>query len=200
MMETILTAVVGMYQTNCYILKDEGHVCIIDPGKKAERIISMIQEDEIVDAILLTHGHFDHIGAVDELVKYYHCPVYVNENDHELLTDTSKNTASGMIATVTSSTQYFHEGKMKIGHFEFDIIFAPGHTEGCTLIQYKNHLFTGDVLFFEGIGRTDLYGGNMNKMRQSLNVIKSFNPNLIVYPGHGPTSTIEHELAVNPYF
>lgn len=199
-MENVLTAVVGIYQTNCYLLKDNGHVCIIDPGKKAERIISMIDENEIVDAILLTHGHFDHIGAVDDLVKQYNCPVYVHEADKELLTNSSINTASGMIATVNSPVLLFDEGKMEIGQFCFDIIFAPGHTEGCTLIQYKNHLFTGDVLFFEGIGRTDLYGGNMSKMRQSLRIIQTMDPVLIVYPGHGPTSTIEHELQCNPYF
>lgn len=198
-MEKISQVIVGIYQTNCYILKDNGHVCIIDPGKKAERICAEIGEDEVVDAILLTHGHFDHIGAVDDLVKYYNCPVYIHADDEELLRDSSINTASGFTATVSSKVHHFREGKMKIGTFEFEIIFAPGHTEGCTLIQYKNHLFTGDVLFYEGIGRTDLYGGNMAKMKQSLRLIQTMNPELIVYPGHGELSTIDHELKMNPY-
>jgi hydroxyacylglutathione hydrolase len=149
---------------------------------------------------LLTHGHFDHIGAVDELVEIFHCPVYCNQNDEELLKDSSKNTASGYVATVQNQTIPYHEGNMKIGNFNFEILFTPGHTEGCTCIKYKNHMFTGDVLFFEGIGRTDLYGGNMSKMRQSLRCFQNFDEDTIVYPGHGPTSTIGHELKFNPYF
>lgn len=199
-MEKISQVVVGMYQTNCYIIQSNGHVCIIDPGKKADRIALAIDEGDVVDAIVLTHGHFDHIGAVDDLVKQYHCPVYINRDDEILLKDTTLNTANGFTATVASAVTYLQEGAMKIGNFEFECYFAPGHTEGSTLIQYKNHLFTGDVLFLEGIGRTDLYGGNMAKMRQSLRMIASMNPEIIVYPGHGDLTTIEHELQMNPYF
>lgn len=199
-MEKVITVVVGIYQTNCYILKNDNHVCIIDPGKKAERISAEISENEVVDAILLTHGHFDHIGAVDDLVKIYNCPVYVNKEDEELLTNPLINTAYGFIATVSSKVSYFHEGKMRIGNFDFEIIFAPGHTEGCTLIQYENNLFSGDVLFYEGIGRTDLYGGNMAKMKRSLRLFQTMNPEIIVYPGHGESTTIDHELKMNPYF
>lgn len=199
-MEKISQVVVGMYQTNCYIIQSNGHACIIDPGKKADRIALALDEGDVVDAILLTHGHFDHIGAVDDLVKQYKCPVYIHQSDEVLLKNTTLNTANGFTATVSSPVFYIQEGTMNIGEFDFEFHFAPGHTEGSTLIQYKNHLFTGDVLFLEGIGRTDLYGGNMAKMRQSLQMIKAMNPELIVYPGHGDLTTIDHELQMNPYF
>lgn len=192
--------VVGAFQTNCYLLKKENHCIIIDPAKKGEKIASFIDVNEKVDAILLTHGHFDHIGAVDELVALYDCPVYVNEEDRNLIRDSRSNTMAGMHAKVISDVKIFKEGELNIGPFHFEVTFAPGHTPGSTLLQCEDDLFSGDVLFYESIGRTDLDGGNNSQMRATIQMLKQFNPNIKVYPGHGELTTIEHELQYNPFF
>lgn len=191
--------IVGVYQTNCYLLKKDNHCIIIDPAKKGDRIASYISDDETVDAIFLTHGHFDHIGSVDELVNLYHCPVYVNEDDCKLMRDSKSNTMNGLHAKVVSDVEFFKEGNMSIGPFNFIITFAPGHTPGSTLIECDDCLFSGDVLFYESIGRTDLDGGSNSQMKSSLQMLKQFNPELKVYPGHGDLTTIEHELQFNPF-
>lgn len=197
-MEEIIKVEVGLYATNCYILKDNKKIIIIDPGKKAEKISSYIYNDETVEAIILTHGHFDHIGAVDDLVKTYNCDVYINEKDKELLNH-RLNEMAGYSSKVSSDVKNLKEGKVTINGFLLNIIYTPGHTEGSVLIQYKNHLFTGDTLFKQSIGRTDLFGSNNSKMIQSIKLIKTLDSSLIVYPGHGETTILSEELKFNPF-
>lgn len=198
-MEEIIKVVVGLYGTNCYIVKENNEVLIIDPGKKADRIISNINVTEKVVGIILTHGHFDHIGAVDNLVEYYNCDVFINLKDKELLNH-KMNSMAGYIGKVKSEVKSLPEGKFNIGTFNLNIIYTPGHTEGSILIEYKNHLFTGDTLFKNSIGRTDLYSGNNSKMFQSIKLIKQLNSELIVYPGHGDSSILKDELINNPFY
>ncbi|MCF0109482.1 MAG: MBL fold metallo-hydrolase [Erysipelotrichaceae bacterium] len=198
-MEEIYQIPVGFYQTNCYVIRDEGHVLIIDPGKKAERIASVIQEDDVVDAILLTHGHFDHIGAVDELANMFHCPVYLHFDDDELVHQCGYNRMNGYEGSIHHKITYLMEGHITIGTFDLEVISAPGHTPGSVLIIFRQHCFCGDVLFKDSIGRTDLYGGNESDMMQTLKMIKTLDRDLLVYPGHGETSTLERELAYNPF-
>ena len=187
----------GAFATNCYILEDQGTVLVMDPTGKAQRILDRLQ-GRVPLAIILTHGHFDHIGAVDELVRQFHCPVYVHPEDQILLEDETLNSMAQMTAHVRSQTRPLIEGTMKLGTIEFQVIEAPGHTPGSVLIVIGQDCFCGDVIFEGSIGRTDLPLGNDSQMRQTLKMIRTLNPQLRLYPGHGAATVFEKELMNNP--
>ena len=187
-----------MMQTNCYLLKENGHVLIVDPASSPNRILSMIEEDEVVDGILLTHGHFDHIGAADALKKKLKCPIYVHEYDKRLATDVKIDRFMSDVV-VKSELSFYRDGHNQIGAFELDVLHTPGHTDGSVCIHYKNHLFTGDTLFQCSVGRTDLYSGSDSKLKQSLRGLCTLHPETLIYPGHGECSILEFELQHNPY-
>ena len=188
----------GVYQSNCYLLKKNNEVVIIDPGANSLKISNHIHENETVLAILLTHGHFDHISAVDEVVDLYHCPVYVSEDEIEMITDPQKNYALNKKSKVTSPTIHFQH-ELKLGSFHFIIHETPGHSLGGVCIECEGHLFSGDTLFKGSVGRTDLYGSSTNQLRQSLKYLKTLSPDLIIHPGHDASTTLEIELKTNPY-
>ncbi len=188
---------IGLYGENIYVLHESDHVLIIDPGKYAKEIAKCISKDEHVDGILLTHGHEDHTGAVDDLVDIYHCPVYMDMDDY-VLVDPKYAGSHGFDAPIyTEITPY--EPHMKIGTFSLDITKTPGHTKGSVVIRYRNLLFTGDTLFAGSIGRTDLFGGSEEEMKESLKLFTKMPHDWIVLPGHGDKSTIKQELATNMY-
>ena len=197
-MEKITRLVLSMMQTNCYLLKENGHVLIVDPASSTNRILSNLLEGEIVDGIVLTHGHFDHIGAADMLRKRLHCPIYIHPFDERLANDIRIDRFGTDIA-VNSEMMHLKDGKMKIGCFEVDIIHTPGHTDGSVCIGYKQHLFTGDTLFQCSVGRTDLYSGSDSKLKQSLKRLSQMNPDTLIYPGHGDMTILKNELLMNPY-
>lgn len=188
---------IGLYGENIYVLHESDHVLIVDPGKYAKEIIYLIGKNEIVDGIVLTHGHEDHTGAVDDLVDYYHCPVYMDLNDF-VLVDPQYAGTHGFDAPVYSKILPL-ESNMQIGTFLLQITPTPGHTKGSVVIRYRNLLFTGDTLFAGSIGRTDLFGGSESEMCQSLKVLMNMPHDLIVLPGHGGRSTIKQEIATNPF-
>jgi len=190
---------VGLHQANCYVVKNDGDLFVIDPGARPERIKTYLAQGDRINAILLTHGHFDHIGAVDELAKEFKCPVYLHEDDEELVLDSELNYSQTRNVTVKSPLTFFKEGVFRLSATEFHIIHAPGHTKGSVLIGIQNELFTGDVLFKNSVGRTDLTGGNDREMKASLRIIKTLDKNLRVHPGHGESTTIESELKSNPF-
>ena len=197
-MEKVIRLVLSMMQTNCYLIKENGHVLIIDPASSPNRILSMIEEDEVVDGILLTHGHFDHIGAADALKKKLRCPIYVHEYDRRLATDVKIDRFMSDVV-VKSELNFYCDGMNQIGSFQLDVLHTPGHTDGSVCIGYKNHLFTGDTLFQCSVGRTDLYSGSDSKLKQSLQRLSSLHPDTLIYPGHGECSVLEFELKHNPY-
>lgn len=198
-MAIVKQIVVGAYQTNCYILIENEHAIIIDPGKKEERIIANIPSEITVDAICLTHGHFDHIGAVDKLHEYYHCPIYLDSDDEVLVKHCKYNQMDSYSGSINYDTTCYTFPITKINNFELEVIKASGHTEGSCLLIYQNLMFAGDVIFKRSVGRTDLFMGNESKMRQSLKMIKQLDPNLLIYPGHGEITTLADELKYN-YF
>ena len=199
-MKSIETFVLGMVQVNTYLLWNDNHVLIIDPGSKSARIQQELDEKQaIVDGIVLTHAHFDHIAGVDAFAKKYHCNLYMNDLDIPLLTDPHLNFSIGNDVIVKTKPIVLNPGKHTIGNFTFDYIDAPGHSEGCSMILWDHNLFCGDVLFQGSIGRTDLATSSNTKMIQSLKKIKLMDPSLIVYPGHGPKTTLKDELQWNPY-
>lgn len=188
---------IGLYEENIYVLHENGHVLIIDPGKNAKAIAQCIEKDEIVDGICLTHGHEDHTGAVDDLVDLYDCPVYMNMDDY-ILVDPKYAGSHGFDAPIYAKINPYQQD-MTIGTFHLHIIPTPGHTKGGVCIQYRNLLFSGDTLFAGSIGRTDLFSSNEEEMVESLKTLSKLPHDLIVLPGHGPKTTIKQELDTNMY-
>ena len=196
------TLVLGPIQANCYLLWEDQHVIIVDPGSKSPRVRERIEAGKgIVDAIVLTHGHIDHIQGADVWAKEYNCPIYISELDEPLLYDASLNCSAmfGEAFTLKSKVKNLMPGIQKIGAFRFRVYDAPGHSEGSVVLEWEPYLICGDVLFQMGIGRTDLPGGSHSKMMHTLQFIKTLSPDRIVLPGHGPTTTIQDELLHNPY-
>lgn len=165
---------VGQLQANCYILTYNDDVIIIDPGAEAEKIDKCIKGNVV--AILLTHHHFDHIGALSYFKNKYQCDIYDYYN--------------------------LKEGNQKISSFDLEIIYTKGHTDdSITYYFYRdNIMFTGDFLFKDTIGRTDLESGNINDMIDSLNKIKKYDGNIKLYPGHGDMTTLDSEISNNLFF
>lgn len=192
---------IGLYEENSYVLHQNKHVLFVDPGRYAKEIASKTEKDETVDGIVLTHGHEDHTGAVDDLVDLYHCRVYISQKDLDLI-DPANARKIGFSAPVYSEVTPYPQGdsEITVGTFPLKIIETPGHTEGSVCIQYRSILFTGDTLFAGSIGRTDLYSGNEKEMYESLYKLSRMPGYLQVFPGHGPSTTITHELQINPYF
>jgi len=178
--------IVGRLETNCYLLKEGHHVLLVDPGDNASKILSHLQKEDIIEAILLTHGHWDHTAAIPEILIAHPTKVYMHFGDVDLLNEDIK-------------LESLNAGKYRFGPFEITVHETPGHSEGSVLIECGPYLFTGDTLFLEDIGRTDLSGGSYYKMLESLGFIKTLNPKLIVLPGHEESSTIEHELKNNQH-
>lgn len=187
----------GLYKTNCYILKENEYALIIDPGFHGQRIMKELQ-DMVPVGIVLTHGHADHICAVDTLVEAYHIPVYMHPKDEELLL-VKRRMPSGYEERFTSPYIALEEGPLQIGPFSLNVWEVPGHSAGSVFVGYKHILFTGDTLFKGTIGKVNTYNGNSAAMKTTLEKIKTFNPAYVVYPGHGSSTTLEHELATNPY-
>ena len=189
----IQTLVLGDYQVNCYLVSDdEGNAVIIDPGYEPERILLRIRDLNLkVQAIFLTHGHFDHIGAVKPLYEALHCPIYLNPKDVTL----PPYLTQGLL----HYTDEYEEGdRISIGKLSFTVLETPGHTRGSVCLLCEDAIFTGDTLFAGSCGRTDL-GGSWFDMVHSLNRVVALKEDLRVFPGHGPASSLAIERRENPY-
>ena len=194
----IKTIPVGQLQTNCYVVTDpQTKACvIIDPGDESHVIGQYLEEFDLTPhAIFITHGHYDHTMATDDLVVAWGIPVYISEAD--VNTDTRPNpyryAASG-------DTRLWADGdEIQIENLTFRVIAAPGHSPGSVCIQVEDCLFTGDVLFRDDCGRTDLPGGNSHTMMQSLARIDKLQGDPEVYPGHAGATSLERERRFNHY-
>ncbi|MGG5462555.1 MBL fold metallo-hydrolase [Clostridium sp. B9] len=191
---------VGMYQANCYIVMDENtkECAILDPGADSSRIEKVIETlGANPKMILLTHGHFDHVGAVEKLVEKYNIPFYINKKDEEMI---DRNV--DVFGKIPKANGYLNEDEViKLSdEYEVKCIETPGHTPGGVCLLIGDCLFTGDTLFRESIGRSDFEGGNHATLLNSINKkIVPLGDNIAVYPGHGPSSTIKHERQRNPF-
>lgn len=198
---------VGPVQTNCYfaINKETKEALVIDPGEEAARLMQQIREQGLtVAAILLTHGHFDHAGAAEELSTLCNAPVYAHEAEKETL-ESEKLNACWMIGrkeTYRADLFVKDEQELDLAGFHIRVLFTPGHTRGgcCYYFPYENVVFSGDTLFQMSVGRTDLEGGSMSQIVRSIQEkLMPLPEQTVVYPGHGEATTIETERMYNPY-
>lgn len=197
--------VTGVLEENCYIVYDKAGTCVIvDPGDDSETISDFIAENDLEPkAILLTHGHFDHTGAVVALKERYNpLPVYIHYDDRKMLKEEEQQ---GIFDFGTDdefeADAYFEDGEnLNFGELTFTVLHTPGHTKGSCCFICENAMFSGDTLFRRSIGRVDLPGGSLSAMTKTLrDKIALLPKDLTVYPGHGEITTIEEEIAENPY-
>ena len=190
----------GPVQANCYLVKENHHALVIDPADILPNLDEILnQNDCTLDAIVLTHAHFDHISGVDKIVNKFGCDVYLNPNEFDFLLDPDLNSSSAFYMDVTcnANAKPLIEGKNEIAGFEVEAIYCPGHSIGSTVLKIEDCLFTGDVLFQGSIGRMDLATGSVTSMKQSLKKLVQFNKDYKVYPGHGPTTSLSQEKKWN---
>lgn len=190
--------VTGEFQTNSYIVIKNNSALLIDPSGNGNNILKELKNLK-VSAILLTHGHFDHIKCVDMLKEKYACPIFLKKEDEELVRNKSLNSLMGHSASIKSKVEYLNEGKLTIDDFEIEVFHTPGHTQGSCIFLIENYLFTGDTLFKGSVGRCDLYGGNERQLYDSLKIFRSFKEDYYILPGHDDISTLNQEITYNPY-
>lgn len=198
---------VGMGQANCYIIYDEMEALIVDPGAEADKIEHVIEKLGVKPvAIILTHTHYDHIGALDEIRATYDVPVYVAAEENEWLLDPMKN-LSGYVGdeiTARPAEENFEIGsKTSISNFNFTVLPTPGHSPGGVSFVFAEDEFviTGDALFAGSIGRTDFPGSNHKQLLSGIREqLFTLPDNYTIYPGHMGTSTIGKEKTSNPFF
>lgn len=166
---------VGRLRCNCYLLEKDGKYLLIDPGEELDKILKFIDGKDII-GILVTHHHFDHVDSLNYLCNQFGYSVYEYGN--------------------------LVEGKKKIGPFLMEIIFTPGHTEDmvCYYFRSEKVMFTGDFLFRDTIGRCDLEGSSEEDMKNSIEKIKKYDDDIVIYPGHGVSTILGREKMYNPYF
>lgn len=164
---------VGFLKENCYVLINSLEALIIDPGADKEKIINLVGNKKVL-AILITHYHFDHVGALEQIKTYYNAPII----------------------------DYKSDKIQNIGSFSFEIIDTKGHKDDAVTYYFKSDevMFVGDFIFKGAIGRCDLEGGDFNMMRLSLKRIKEYNGNITLYPGHGSKTILKDEIRNNGYW
>ena len=185
----------GAYQTNCYLVWDEDSpsCVVIDPGYNPEIVLAEAKLlGKEIAAILLTHGHFDHVGGVKGIAMDTECPVYLCEKD---LSMPPQMTAGPLYYTNTYAEGDFVEA----AGLSFKVLHTPGHTPGSVCLQCENVLFSGDTLFWGSCGRTDLPGGNWATIQKSLKRLAALPGDYDVYPGHGNATKLSFERNFNPY-
>lgn len=209
---------VGELKTNCYVLDINNNVLVIDPGDDADKIIRVIGNRNIL-GVIITHYHADHFGVMDEIVRRYGVredkynaqlnkrnAQVINENDVQL------NEYNTQVETIDDAEDKYNiwvldrhnmaEGINQVGEFKFEVIYTPGHKEDLVTIYFREDkvMFCGDFIFKDSIGRCDLPGGNISEMMRSIDKIKKYDKDIVIYPGHGEKTTLGYEVNNNYYF
>lgn len=199
----IETLPLGAYQTNCYLVWEENSpTCVvIDPGYSPEVVLEKAaRAGKTIQAVLLTHGHFDHVGGVRTLVEKTGCALWMHERDWSQ----TKNPAIAQMYPLANcnfcEVSFFEEGEeLSLAGTQFRVYETPGHTWGSVCFAAEGALFTGDTLFAGSCGRTDLPGGDWKTIQQSLGRLAELEGNFTVYPGHGEATSLDTERKYNPY-
>ena len=170
----IIKVVTGVLEENCYVIKDNNTCLVVDPGDDYPKIEKAIGDCKVL-GVLITHSHFDHIGALRNFLKKKSVKIFKKSN--------------------------LEEKEYNIGDFKFDVIFTPGHSKDSVTFYFKdnNMMFVGDFIFKESIGRCDLPGGSEEEMKLSISNIKKYPKDIKIYSGHYEDTTLENELKNNPY-
>ena len=199
---------VGTLGTNCYlIISEKGSGALVDPGAGGEKIAKILEKKNCaLKYILLTHGHWDHTGGVRYLLgKYPEAECCIGKADREMITDEEK--FSEMIRGNPWENHYIPEAKelvdgdkIELDELTFTVMETPGHSFGSVCFICQDAIFSGDTLFWENVGRCDLYGGSFDTMQASLAKLAGLPGDYTVYPGHGQSTTLQYEREKNPYF
>ncbi|MBI2795134.1 MAG: MBL fold metallo-hydrolase [Gemmatimonadetes bacterium] len=196
---------VGPLAENCWLVADEGsrEAVLVDPGDEPERLLAALDAHRFtLRAIWLTHAHFDHVGAVAEVVRQRPVPVYLHPADAPMLAFAAQSAARWQMAIEQPppADRTLADGDvLHLGALRFDVLFTPGHSPGHVSIVGEGHCFSGDCLFVGSIGRTDLPLSNPAHMQAALERLAALPPSTIVHPGHGPATSIGEEMLVNPF-
>ncbi len=199
----VKTITVSMFGTNCYLAfcPETNEAVVVDPGAEAKRIIEIIKNLKLnIKYIINTHGHVDHIGANGKLKEALAAPVLLNVKDLDLY----NNPGFGLKLVLRKQPQpdqFIKEGdRVSFGKLVFEVIETPGHTRGGICLLSDSAVFCGDTLFAGSVGRTDLAGGSYDDLIESISQkLLALSPETIVYPGHGPKTTIGVEARTNPF-
>ena len=202
-MVRIHTLPLGPLQANCFIIhrQDSASCVLVDPGEDFPGLRQFLESKGLtVEAILLTHGHFDHVGAVEALVKETGCSLWLHPQDHSI----SFGPFTGRLFPLTRcgliQPQPLQEGQtLSLAGLTFTVLHTPGHTPGSVCFALEDKLFTGDTLFAGACGRTDLPGGDGKAMLYSLERLAALPIPYKIYPGHGESTTLAAEKQYNPY-
>lgn len=195
MIMKILTIQGGSLFTNCYMVWNENSdkCVLIDPGFQAEQILEHVRrEGKQVEAVLLTHGHFDHVGGVNQLAEQTGCRVWLCREDLEL----DPMLTAG---TIRYTDTYAEGDVLELAGLTLRVMQTPGHTPGSVCLVCEDTIFSGDTLFAGSCGRTDFPGSSVRQMRQSLARLAAMEGNYRVLPGHGEGTTLEAERKSNPF-
>lgn len=200
----IKTLVLGQIETNCYIVTDEKTLksAVIDPGDESNVIADYIESNHLqVEAIFLTHGHFDHRLAASAVCEETGAPIWINKKDAVTQEDIAAGGRYDQFKLSADETiHYYAEGDtITVGGLTFTVMETPGHSPGSVTLRCENALFSGDTLFRGSAGRTDLGEGDLQKLLQSLNRLAALDGDYEVYPGHMDASTLDRERRFNEY-
>ena len=194
----VKTIPVGQLETNCYVVTNEETLgcVVIDPGDESNSILDYLEDNHLqCEAIFLTHGHYDHVGAVDAIIEETGAPVYLCSRD-----DAHSTGDLHYSYMLPKGGRYYDDGDvLRFAGLSFEILSTPGHTPGGVSIGCEDALFTGDTLFRGSCGRTDLPGGDMDEELRSLKKLCDLPGDYEVYPGHMDSSTLERERNFNYY-
>lgn len=195
----ILTLTPVSFESNSYLLCEGGEAILVDAGADPKKVDEVLARKGLtLRAIVLTHGHFDHVLSVDLLREKHGAPVLIHEEDAELLGDGEKNafaTFFGRARTWHPADRTLREGDtVTLGDKTLTVLHTPGHTRGSICLYGDGILLSGDTLFASGFGRYDLFGGDENALKASLARLASLPADTVIYPGHGGASTLENAL------
>lgn len=200
----MIEAIINLFTENTYIINEGKDAFIIDPGASLDKIKSYIEKKDLnVKAVLLTHGHFDHILYINEVVEEYKCPVYLHKDERNFLFDPTLNLSSSIDKKIVFKEKELINAfetpyQIKLGNETINVLHTPGHSRGSVCYEYGTVVFTGDTLFRGSIGRSDLPTSNSNALNASLlKIIETYHDNTLIYPGHGEFSTLITEKMKN---
>jgi len=200
------TVIVGALETNCYLVwcPETKECAVVDPGAEPDRIFLEVSRLGLRPVMILnTHGHLDHIGANQDMKEHYGAPLFIHSADSGLLDAVQQNELRFLLGAKDSppADGFLDDGQnILVGRSSLGVLHTPGHSPGSVCFLSGHFLLSGDTLFFEGVGRTDLPGGSSRQLEESIRTkILTLADNLVVLPGHGPHTTIGQERSDNPF-